>query len=135
MIDIKKEQNRDYHRLQISQLIQRRDQIHKGGGRVRIEKQHQKNKLTARERVDYLIDVGTTVYEIGTFAAYEMYEDHGGCAAAGVITGIGSVEGDTVLIVANYATVKCGEWYPMMCKKNLSVHWLYMLHHLIDIYQ
>src|SRR5690625_4554096 len=121
MIDIKKEQNRDYHRLQISQLIQRRDQIHKGGGRVRIEKQHQKNKLTARERVDYLIDEGTTFYEIGTFAAYEMYEDHGGCPAAGVITGIGTVEGATVMIVANDATVKAGEIGRASCRERAGL--------------
>src|SRR5690625_3314374 len=134
MIDIKKEQNRDYHRLQISQLIQRRDQIHKGGGRVRIEKQHQKNKLTARERADYLIDEGTTFYEIGTFAAYEMYEDHGGCPAAGVITGIGTVEGATVMIVANDATVQAGGWFPMTCKKQLRAQEILMENHLPIIY-
>lgn len=134
MIDIKKEQNRDFHRLQISQMIQRRDRIHKGGGKTRIEKQHQKNKLTARERIQYLIDEGTTFYEIGTFAAYEMYEDHGGCPAAGVVTGIGTVGGATVMIVANDATVKAGAWFPMTCKKNLRAQEISMENHLPIIY-
>lgn len=134
MIDIKKEQNRDYHRLQISQMVQRQEKIKRGGGKSRIEKQHQKNKMTARERIDYLIDKGTTFYEIGTFAAFEMYEEHGGCPAAGVITGIGRVEGSRVMIVANDATVKAGAWFPMTCKKNLRAQEISMENNLPIIY-
>src|SRR5699024_3385498 len=134
MIDIKKEQNRDYHRLQISQMIQRSDKIKKGGGKSRIEKQHQKNKMTARERIEYLIDPGTHFYEIGIFAAFEMYEEHGGCPAAGVVTGIGTVEGSKVMIVANDATVKAGAWFPMTCKKNLRAQEISMENNLPIIY-
>ncbi len=134
MIDIKQEKNTDHHKLQISHLEQLRDRIKLGGGKKKIEKLHNQNKLTARERIDYLIDDDTPFYELGTFAAEGMYEEYGGCPAAGVITGIGTVEGQHVMIVANDATVKAGAWFPMTCKKNLRAQEISMENYLPIIY-
>ncbi|WP_116127989.1 acyl-CoA carboxylase subunit beta [Lewinella sp. IMCC34183] len=105
--------------LQLSRYNHRREQILPGGGAKRVAKQHQKGKLTARERVDTLIDPGTDFLEFGTFAGYEMYEEYGGCPAGGVITGYGRVSGRLCVIVANDATVKAGAWFPITGKKNL----------------
>lgn len=134
MIDINIEKNRDYNQLLVSQMTQRKDKVKRGGGKAKIEKQHAKNKLTARERIQYLIDDDSAFYELGTFAAYEMYEEHGGCPAAGVITGIGTVEGSRVMIVANDATVKAGAWFPMTGKKNLRAQEIAMENRLPIIY-
>lgn len=134
MIDITQEKNFDHHKMQISQMEQRRDKIKLGGGKKRIEKQHSQNKLTARERIDYLIDEGTTFYELGIFAADRMYEVYGGCPAAGVVVGIGTVSGQTVIIVANDATVKAGAWFPMTCKKNLRAQEIAMENQLPIVY-
>lgn len=134
MIDIKQEKNSDHHKLQISQLEQRKDIIRLGGGKKKIEKQHAQNKLTARERIEYLIDDESTFFELGTFAAEKMYEEYGGCPAAGVIIGIGTVAGQKVMIVANDATVKAGAWFPMTCKKNLRAQEIAMENHLPIIY-
>lgn len=93
--------------------------IKKGGGEKRIKKQHEKGKLTARERIDMLLDEDSSLYELGLWAGYEMYEDEGGCPSGGVVTGIGSVSGRECIIVANDATVKAGAWFPITAKKNL----------------
>jgi len=100
--------------------IEREEKVIKqGGGSKRIEKEHKKGKLTARERIDLLLDEDSAFEEIGLWAAYKMYKDEGGCPSAGVVTGIGSVEGKKCMIVANDATVKAGAWFPMTAKKNL----------------
>jgi 3-methylcrotonyl-CoA carboxylase beta subunit len=108
--------------------------IKKGGGPKRIEKEHKKGKLTARERITLLLDDDSEFFEIGLWAAYNMYKDEGGCPAAGVITGIGTVCGKTCMIVANDATVKAGAWFPMTAKKNLRAQEIAIENHLPLIY-
>ncbi len=93
--------------------------IRSGGGAGAIEKHHGRGKLTARERIQKLIDPGSEVLEIGLFAAYGMYEEYGGAPSSGTVFGIGKVRGRDVVIVANDATVKAGAWFPITCKKNL----------------
>ena len=92
-------------------------EIKLGGGLSNIEKQHQKGRLTARERLNLLIDKETKFFELGLFVAYEMYEEWGGCPGGGVITGLGTVSGRKCMIIANDATVKAGSFFPMTSKK------------------
>ena len=110
------------------------DKIKEGGGKKSIEKQRQKNKLTARERVDYLIDNNKPFIEIGAFAGYEMYGEQGGCPAGGTVAGIGYVSGRQCVIVANDQTVKAGAWFPITGKKNLRMQEIAMENHLPVIY-
>lgn len=105
-----------------------------GGGSKRIQSEHEKGKLTARERIDYLIDKGSEFLEVGAFAADGMYQEEGGCPSAGVVTGIGYVSGRMCVIVANDATVKAGAWFPMTAKKNLRAQEIAMENHLPVIY-
>lgn len=93
--------------------------IRLGGGKKAIERQHEKGRLTARERIEKLIDPGTTLFELGLWAAHGMYVEWGGAVSAGVVTGIGAVENRQVMIIANDATVKAGAFFPMTCKKVL----------------
>jgi 3-methylcrotonyl-CoA carboxylase beta subunit len=118
----------------LEKLATKTVQVQLGGGQKRIDSEHQKGKLTARERIDYLIDTGTEFLEIGTFAADGMYEEEGGCPSAGVVTGIGYVNGRMCVIVANDATVKAGAWFPMTAKKNLRAQEIAMENHLPIIY-
>ncbi|MEX0661263.1 MAG: carboxyl transferase domain-containing protein [Balneolaceae bacterium] len=108
--------------------------IKKGGGKKRVEKEHKKGKMTARERIQFLLDDDTKFDEIGLWAAYEMYEEEGGCPSAGVVTGIGTVHGRSCMIIANDATVKAGAWFPMTAKKNLRAQEIAMENHLPLIY-
>lgn len=110
------------------------EQVKLGGGKKRIEAQHQKGKLTARERIDYLIDTGSYFLEIGAFTADGMYADEGGCPSGGVVAGIGYVSGKQCLIVANDATVKAGAWFPIAAKKNLRAQEIAMENRLPVIY-
>jgi acetyl-CoA carboxylase carboxyltransferase component len=105
-----------------------------GGGPSRIAKEHEKGKLTARERIDFLIDPNSNFLEVGAFAADGMYEEEGGCPSAGVVTGIGYVKKRMCMIVANDATVKAGAWFPMTAKKNLRAQEIAMENHLPVIY-
>ena len=105
-----------------------------GGGQKRIDIEHSRGKLTARERVSQLIDEGTDFMELGLWAGYEMYEDAGGCVAGGVIVGLGSVSGRKCVIVANDATVKAGAWFPITAKKNLRAQEISMENKLPIIY-
>lgn len=109
-------------------------QVKLGGGLSRIKKEHEKGKLTARERIDYLIDSDSEFLEVGAFAADGMYEEEGGCPSAGVVTGIGYVKNRMCMIVANDATVKAGAWFPMTAKKNLRAQEIAMENHLPVIY-
>ena len=118
----------------LDQLKQRTESLKLGGGEKRIASEHEKGKLTARERVDYLIDKDSRFLEVGGFAADGMYEEEGGCPAAGVVTGIGYVSGRMCVIVANDATVKAGAWFPMTAKKSLRAQELSMENHLPIIY-
>ncbi|PTM20247.1 MAG: methylcrotonoyl-CoA carboxylase, partial [Bacteroidetes bacterium] len=119
---------------QIALLQQLEVQIRKGGGEKRIEKEHKKGKMTARERIDFLLDDGVPFDEIGLWAAWDMYEEQGGCPSAGVVTGVGKVAGRDCMIVANDATVKAGAWFPMTAKKNLRAQEIAMENHLPVIY-
>lgn len=118
-INIEASKNEDNMKLLLSKLNYRFEKIKLGGGEARIAKLHKEGKMTARERIDYLVDKDKPTFEIGAFAAFEMYEEHGGCPAAGVVVVIGYVAGRQCIIVANDATVKAGAWFPMTGKKNL----------------
>ena len=111
--------NEDHNKLLLSKLKKRIAQVKLGGGSEKIKKQNEKGKLTARERIDYLLDPKTKSIEIGSLAGYEMYDKHGGCPSAGVIVKIGYVSGIQCIVVANDATVKAGAWFPITAKKNL----------------
>jgi 3-methylcrotonyl-CoA carboxylase beta subunit len=108
--------------------------IHLGGGKKAIAKQKEKNKLTARERIDYLIDKDRPFIEIGAFAGYEMYEEQGGCPAGGTVAGTGYVSGRQCIIVANDQTVKAGAWFPITGKKNLRLQEIALQNRLPIIY-
>lgn len=105
-----------------------------GGGQSRIDKEHSKGKLTARERIEKLTDEGSDFVELGLWAGYEMYDEVGGCPSGGVVTGIGKVEGRDCMIVANDATVKAGAWFPITAKKNLRAQEIAMENHIPLIY-
>ncbi|MGB6483958.1 MAG: acyl-CoA carboxylase subunit beta [Candidatus Acidiferrales bacterium] len=110
----------------LTEIKNQEEQIRQGGGAKAIESQHKKNRLTARERIAKLIDPGTHFFELGLYAAYEMYEEWGGAPAAGTVTGLGRVAGRQVMIIANDATVKAGAFFPMTSKKviraqNISI--------------
>ncbi len=111
--------NEDDIKLLISEMRQRLSKIELGGGLKRIQKQHEQGKLSARERIALLIDEKSDFIELGAFAGYEMYKEHGGCPAGGVVVVLGYVKGRMCLIVANDATVKAGAWFPITGKKNL----------------
>jgi len=111
--------NQDENKLGVSRMQRRLERIYLGGGKSKIEKQHSKGKLTARERIDYLIDDESYFFELGAFAGYDMYREHGGAPAGGVVMGLGYVSGKMCMIVANDATVKAGAWFPITGKKNL----------------
>jgi len=120
---------------QLLQILETKNQqVKLGGGLSRIKKEHEKGKLTARERIDYLIDDESEFLEVGAFAADGMYEEEGGCPSAGVVTGIGYVKNRMCMIVANDATVKAGAWFPMTAKKNLRAQEIAMENHLQVIY-
>ncbi len=126
--------NEDAMRLAISQMKQRLEKIKEGGGKKSIEKQHEKNKLTARERIEYLRDPNSPFIEIGAFTGYEMYAEQGGCPAGGTVGGIGYVAGKQCMIIANDQTVKAGAWFPITGKKNLRLQEIAMENHLPVIY-
>jgi 3-methylcrotonyl-CoA carboxylase beta subunit len=108
--------------------------IYEGGGKKAIARQKEKNKLTARERIDYLIDKDSDFTEIGAFAGFEMYEEQGGCPAGGTVGGVGYVSGKQCVIVANDQTVKAGAWFPITGKKNLRLQEIALQNNLPIIY-
>ena len=118
-MDINFNKNEDHNKLLVSDLRQRYAKVKLGGGEKRIEKHHAKGKMTARERIDYLLDDKKPCIEIGAFAGDQMYEEHGGCPSGGVVVKIGYVKGKQCIVVANDATVKAGAWFPITAKKNL----------------
>lgn len=126
--------NDDLMKQKISRLEQELAKIYLGGGKKRIEKLHEKGKLTARERIDLLLDKNSERIEIGALAGYGMYEEHGGCPAGGVVVVIGYVSGKQCIVVANDATVKAGAWFPITGKKNLRAQEIAMENRLPIIY-
>lgn len=118
-MDINFNKNEDHNKLLLSSLRQKLAKVKMGGGEKKIEKHHSKGKMTARERIDYLLDDSAAAVEIGAFAGDEMYKEHGGCPSGGVVVKIGKVSGRQCIVVANDATVKAGAWFPITAKKNL----------------
>ena len=118
-MDINFNKNEDHNKLLASDLRRRFAKVKLGGGQKRIDKHHSKGKLTARERIDYLLDDNSKSIEIGAFAGEEMYKEHGGCPSGGVVVKMGYVSGKQCIVVANDATVKAGAWFPITGKKNL----------------
>ena len=118
-MDINFNKNEDHNKLLLSDLKQRLAKVKLGGGEKRIAKLHSEGKMTARERIEYLLDKGSKSIEIGAFVGDGMYKEHGGCPSGGVVVKIGYINGKQCVVVANDATVKAGAWFPITAKKNL----------------
>ena len=118
-MDINFNKNEDYNKLLVSDLKRKFAKVKLGGEQKRIDKHHEKGKMTARERIYYLLDAKSKSIEIGAFAGEDMYAEHGGCPYGGVVVKIGYVKGKQCIVVANDATVKAGAWFPITGKKNL----------------
>ncbi len=126
--------NEDVMKMALSNIKNLLHTIEEGGGKKAILKQKEKNKLTARERIEYLRDKSTPFIEIGAFAGYGMYQEYGGCPAGGTVAGIGYVSGKQCVIMANDQTVKAGAWFPITGKKNLRMQEIAIENHLPVIY-
>ncbi len=133
-MNIQHNKNEDAMKLTLSEMRRRLSIIAEGGGKKSIQKQKERNKLTARERIDYLIDQDSQFVEIGAFVGYDMYKEQGGCPAGGTVAGIGYVSGRQCVIVANDQTVKAGAWFPISAKKNLRMQEIAMENNLPVIY-
>lgn len=133
-MDLEFNRNEDVFKQLCFQLESKLKRLRLGGGEKKIEEQHQKGKLTARERIAYLTDKDSEFMEIGSLAGEEMYDDVGGCPGGGVVTGLGYVSGRLCAIAANDATVKAGAWFPITAKKNLRIQEIAMENHLPIIY-
>jgi len=133
-MDIKFNQNEDYNKLLVSELRQRLAKVKLGGGENRIQKLHEQGKMTARERIDYLLDKNKSSLEIGAFAGEGMYKEHGGCPSGGVVVKIGYISNKLCIVVANDATVKAGAWFPITAKKNLRAQEISIENNLPIIY-
>jgi 3-methylcrotonyl-CoA carboxylase beta subunit len=128
------EKNAAALRALCEQLEAKLQQVYLGGGESRLQAQRDKGKLTARERIDYLLDPGSAFLEIGALAGEGLYAEHGGCPAGGVVTGIGYVKGRQCVVVANDASVKAGAWFPITAKKNLRAQEIALENRLPIIY-
>ncbi|WP_294275790.1 carboxyl transferase domain-containing protein [uncultured Chryseobacterium sp.] len=133
-MDIEFNKREDQNRLKLSEINRLLSEIKKGGGEKRLQKLREEGKMTARERVEYLLDKNSDSIEIGAFAGYEMYEEHGGCPSGGVVVVMGYVSGKQCIIVANDASVKAGAWFPITGKKNLRAQEIAMENKLPIIY-
>ncbi|WP_296384468.1 carboxyl transferase domain-containing protein [Winogradskyella sp.] len=133
-MDIKFNKNEDHNKLLLSDLKKRFAKVKLGGGQKSIDKHHSKGKMTARERIDYLLDTKAKSIEIGAFAGDGMYEDYGGCPSGGVVIKMGCVKGKQCIVVANDATVKAGAWFPITGKKNLRAQEIAIENRLPIIY-
>lgn len=128
------EKNRRALVERLTEIKNQEEKIRQGGGARAIESQHKKNRLTARERIAKLIDPGSHFFELGIYAAYEMYEEWGGAPAAGTITGLARVAGRQMMIIANDATVKAGAFFPMTAKKVIRAQNIAIENHIPTIY-
>lgn len=133
-INLEFNRNEDSYRTLIGQLENKLNKIFLGGGKKNAEKQKEKGKMLARERIEYLLDKGKPQFEIGALTADGMYEEVGGCPSAGVVVVIGYVSGRQCIVVANDATVKAGAWFPMTAKKNLRAQEISIENRLPIIY-
>ncbi len=134
LMDIKFNQNEDHNKLLVSDLKKRFAKVKLGGGEKSIEKHHAKGKMTARERINYLLDPKSKSIEIGAFAGEGMYEQYGGCPSGGVVVKMGYIKGKQCIVVANDATVKAGAWFPITGKKNLRAQEIAIENRLPIIY-
>ncbi|AZA82043.1 methylcrotonoyl-CoA carboxylase [Chryseobacterium lactis] len=133
-MDIEFNKREDQNRLKLSEINRLLAEIKKGGGEKRLQKLRDEGKMTARERIDYLLDKDSDSIEVGAFAGYEMYPEHGGCPSGGVVVMIGYVSGRQCIVVANDASVKAGAWFPITGKKNLRAQEISMENKLPIIY-
>jgi acetyl-CoA carboxylase carboxyltransferase component len=133
-MDLNFNKNEDHNKLLVSDMKQKLAQVKLGGGQKRIDKLHAEGKMTARERIDYLLDEKSKSIEIGAFVGEGMYEEHGGCPSGGVVVKIGYISGKQCIVVANDATVKAGAWFPITGKKNLRAQEIAMENRLPIIY-
>ncbi len=133
-MDLNFNKNEDHNKLLVSDLKHRFAKVKLGGGEKRIEKLHAEGKMTARERIDYLLDPKAKCIEIGAFVGEGMYVEHGGCPSGGVVVKIGYIKGKQCIVVANDATVKAGAWFPITAKKNLRAQEIAMENRLPIIY-
>lgn len=133
-MDLNFNKNEDHNKLLLSDLRQKLNKAYLGGGQKRIEKLHAEGKMTARERIDYLLDKNSKSIEIGALVGDGMYAEHGGCPSGGVVVKIGCVAGKQCVVVANDATVKAGAWFPITGKKNLRAQEIAMENRLPIIY-
>ncbi|MFS4491567.1 acyl-CoA carboxylase subunit beta [Maribacter sp. 2308TA10-17] len=133
-MDLNFNKNEDHNKLLVSELKKRLARVKLGGGKSRIEKQHAKGKMTARERIAYLLDDDAKSIEIGALVGEGMYEEHGGCPSGGVVIKIGHIKGKQCIVVANDATVKAGAWFPITGKKNLRAQEIAIENRLPIIY-
>ena len=133
-MDLDFNKNEDHNKLAVSELHKRLNKVHQGGGEKHIAKHKAKGKMTARERIDALLDKGSPRIEIGAFAAEGMYKEYGGAPSAGVVVLIGYVSKRQCMVVANDATVKAGAWFPMTGKKNLRAQEIAIENRLPIIY-
>ncbi|MGX7666628.1 acyl-CoA carboxylase subunit beta [Flavobacterium pedocola] len=133
-MDLNFNKNEDHNKLLLSDLKQRLAKVKLGGGEKRIAKLHAEGKMTARERIEYLLDKGSKSIEIGAFVGEGMYKEHGGCPSGGVVVKVGYVNGKQCVVVANDATVKAGAWFPITAKKNLRAQEIAMENRLPIIY-
>ena len=133
-MDLNFNKNEDHNKLLLSDLKQKFAKVKLGGGEKRIEKLHAEGKMTARERIDFLLDANAKSVEIGAFAGQGMYAEHGGCPSGGVVVKIGYISGKQCIVVANDATVKAGAWFPITGKKNLRAQEIAMENRLPIIY-
>jgi len=133
-MDINFNKNEDHNKLLVSDMLQKFAKVKLGGGQKRIDKLHAEGKMTARERIDYLLDDNAKSIEIGGFVGDGMYEAHGGCPSGGVVVKIGYIKGKQCIVVANDATVKAGAWFPITGKKNLRAQEIAMENRLPIIY-
>lgn len=133
-MDINFNKNEDHNKLLLSEMKQKLAKVKLGGGEKRIEKLHGEGKMTARERIEYLLDKNSKSIEIGAFAGDGMYAEHGGCPSGGVVVKIGYIRGKQCIVVANDATVKAGAWFPITGKKNLRAQEIAMENRLPIIY-
>lgn len=132
--DLEFNRNEDHYKHLIHRLHVKATLTKQGGGEKKIEEQHQKGKLTARERIAYLLDKDKPFLEIGLFAGEGMYKEYGGCPSGGVVTGIGYIKNRMCVVVANDATVKAGAWFPITAKKNLRAQEIAMENRLPIVY-
>ncbi|HNP21939.1 MAG TPA: carboxyl transferase domain-containing protein [Panacibacter sp.] len=133
-MNIEQNRNEDWMKRLLSEIRQQYEKIKAGGGKKNIDKQHERNKMTARERVQYLVDKNKPVVEIGAFAGLDMYEEQGGCPSGGTVAVMAYVNDRQCVVVANDQTVKAGAWFPIACKKNLRMQEIAMENHLPIIY-